>query len=53
LWPHIVAMTPLAWGAGAAKAKEAMEIERESITLDFMLLAGRKKETLRGSAGNG
>ena len=43
LWPHIVAMTPLTWGAGEAERMKFLENSQGSVTLDFTLLAGKKK----------
>jgi 23S rRNA (guanine745-N1)-methyltransferase len=43
LWPHIVAMTPLAWGAGAERIEAVKRAAQASVTLDLLLLAGRKR----------
>ncbi len=45
LWPHIVAMTPLAWDAEETKRAEALAAPPQSVTLDFLVMAGRKKMT--------
>ncbi len=44
LWPHIVAMTPLSWAASELKRAEALAALPQSVTLDFLVMAGRKKD---------
>ena len=43
LWPHIVAMTPLSWEAAEQRRAEALAARPRSVTLDFLVMAGRKK----------
>lgn len=42
LWADIVRMSPLSWGGEEAAVRAALEIPPERVTLDFLLLAGRK-----------
>lgn len=50
LWPHIVAMTPLAWKA--EKAEAVMQDAQEMVTLDFNILVGQKRIKGQGSELN-
>lgn len=42
-WPHIVAMTPLSWDAGEQQREELLAAPPHSVTLDFLVMAGRKR----------
>lgn len=42
LWADIVQMSPLSWGGGEAAVRAALESPPARVTLDFLLLAGRK-----------